>query len=653
MTARSGDVGGDVGKVIAGRYELTGRIGSGGMGTVWRAQDRVIGRQVAVKELQLPPEMAEGDPARLQERMMREARNAARVRHPGVVAVYDVPVEDGRPWIVMELVDGKSLDAVVAERGPLPPAEVARIGLQALEALAAVHAAGVLHRDIKPANILLDRRGRAVLTDFGIARASSDATLTATGAVMGSLRYLPPERWLGQRAQEASDLWALGVVLYELAVGQPPFPPDASMGSLLAAVSGDITVPAHLGALAPALERLLRSDPANRPTADQAIVELRAVAAQPGPAQGQGQGHGQDVAQGQGHGAAQGQGYPQQPAQQPPYGYPGQQAGPQPGPYPTGAGGHGGQGLPEQRGGYAYPPQPQPQYQGPGQPSYGYPHPQAQPSYEYPQARQAGHAAQPQAQQPYAQQSYAQQSYDQQPPAPQQPLPPRQASSPYSAGATGRGASGGGRGRTPWILGGVVLVACLALVGYLVWFRGPSVEYASAQNPELGFVMDVPADYLGEVDGDLATWETADGDHEVAIQRWPADLLPEEAPADFLTWSINTAQNPSTPPDAEPLLQDYKELTPPTATTAAGHDNAAESVYTYRLNESTARDASIEVDETQTLWRSALMVVDDRGIGYCLTVTVPQEDAELGEELYQRAKESLQLTGTDATEPTD
>ncbi|GHJ42248.1 hypothetical protein Sm713_78570 [Streptomyces sp. TS71-3] len=198
-----------------GRRRVAGQLGRGGMGVVWRAVDEVLGREVAVKELRTYTDAAAGELSDLRVRMQREARAAARVRHTGVVAVHDIAEEDGRPLIVMELVDGPSLDDVLRERGTLGPGEAAAVGAEVLDALAAAHRAGVLHRDVKPGNILLERSGRVVLTDFGIAAMDdpgdgSDTHLTRSGELVGSLDYLAPERAQGRAPGPASDVWAVG-----------------------------------------------------------------------------------------------------------------------------------------------------------------------------------------------------------------------------------------------------------------------------------------------------------------------------------------------------------------------------------------------------------------------------------------------------------
>ncbi|MFF3608162.1 serine/threonine-protein kinase [Streptomyces sp. NPDC002463] len=274
---------------LAGRYRIVRQLGRGGMGVVWRAVDEVLGREVAVKELRTYSDAAAPELADLRLRMTREARAAARVRHPGVVAVHDVTEHEGRPVIVMELVDGPSLDDVLAERGTVDPAEAARIGAHVLEALAAAHDVGVLHRDVKPGNILLDRSGRIVLTDFGIATMEdpgdgSATHLTRSGEIVGSLDFLAPERAQGQDPGPASDVWAVGATLYAAVEGSSPFRRTSTWSTLAAIVTEPLPEPRHSGPLTPVLLRLLDKDPASRPTAREAARLLGAVGgAAPGP----------------------------------------------------------------------------------------------------------------------------------------------------------------------------------------------------------------------------------------------------------------------------------------------------------------------------------------------------------------------------------
>jgi tRNA A-37 threonylcarbamoyl transferase component Bud32 len=266
-------------RVIAGRYRLLSPLGEGGMGTVWRARDEVLHREVAVKEVRAPAGLPEADVRRLYARLEREAWAAARVAHHNVVTVYDVATDGGRPWIVMELVRGLSLADLLEAEGPLEPRRAALIGAEVLAALRAAHAAGVLHRDVKPANVLLSNDGRVVLTDFGIARVEGSAALTMTGEVIGSPEFLAPERALGRTPGPESDLWSLGVLLYAAVEGASPFRQDTPLSTLRAIVDEELPPPRRAGALAPVVEGLLRKDPAERLAAERAERELRLVAA--------------------------------------------------------------------------------------------------------------------------------------------------------------------------------------------------------------------------------------------------------------------------------------------------------------------------------------------------------------------------------------
>ncbi|WP_245679680.1 serine/threonine-protein kinase [Actinomadura hibisca] len=251
-------------RLLAQRYRLVTKVGRGGMGTVWQAHDEVLGRDVAVKEVILPHGLTDEERAVQYKRTFREARTAARLGHPGVVTVYDVVEEDGRPWIIMELIHARSLDQVIKQDGPLEVRRAAEIGRQMLAALHAAHDAGVLHRDVKPSNVLLTAGDRAVLTDFGIATAAGDATLTQTGLVMGSPAYIAPERARGRTAGPASDLWSLGVTLYAMVHGRSPFERSEPMAALVAVISEEPDPPDKAGRLAPVIEGLLRKNPDER-----------------------------------------------------------------------------------------------------------------------------------------------------------------------------------------------------------------------------------------------------------------------------------------------------------------------------------------------------------------------------------------------------
>ncbi|CAL9398086.1 protein kinase domain-containing protein [Streptomyces sp. enrichment culture] len=266
-------------RVLAGRYRLLSPLGEGGMGTVWRARDEVLRREVAVKEVRAPAGLPAADVQRLYARLEREAWAAARVAHRNVVTVYDVASDEGRPWIVMELVRGITLAELLDAEGPLEPRRAAAIGAEVLSALRAAHEAGVLHRDVKPGNVLLANDGRVVLTDFGIAMVEGSSALTMTGEVVGSPEFLAPERALGRTPGPASDLWSLGVLLYASVEGVSPFRQDTPIGTLRAIVDDELPPPRRAGALGPVIEGLLRKDPAQRLPAEQAERELRIVGA--------------------------------------------------------------------------------------------------------------------------------------------------------------------------------------------------------------------------------------------------------------------------------------------------------------------------------------------------------------------------------------
>lgn len=265
-------------RLIAGRYRLLDRLGRGGMGTVWRADDELLGRRVAVKELH-PDDGNSGRPASPYTSAaapLREARAVARVKHPHVIVVHDVVVDDGLAYIVMELVDGGSLAERISRRGPLDAAEAARMGLALLGALRAAHGLGVLHRDLKPANVLLEEStGRVVLTDFGIAQFAGSTTITESGSFVGSPEYTAPERMSGDTAGPESDLWSLGVLLCAALSGESPFRRDSLGGILHAVVEDEIRPPAQAAPLLPVVLGLLERDPERRLRATEAEELLR------------------------------------------------------------------------------------------------------------------------------------------------------------------------------------------------------------------------------------------------------------------------------------------------------------------------------------------------------------------------------------------
>jgi eukaryotic-like serine/threonine-protein kinase len=266
------------GHVVAGRYELLDVIGHGSMGTVWRARDRVLAREVAVKEVRHPGLMSPQDRAVAGARSMREASVAARLTHPGVVTVHDVIEAEGSPWIVMELVPAMSLACLLAQHGPMPPAQAAEMGTVLLEALGSAHAAGIVHRDVKPANVLITADGRTVLTDFGIATVAGDPGLTQAGMVMGTPGFCAPERIRGGPASPASDLWSLGATLYAAVEGHGPFDGQGSAMAVLAnIVHRDPPPPASAGSLGPVITALMNRDPAARPDAATARSLLSAA----------------------------------------------------------------------------------------------------------------------------------------------------------------------------------------------------------------------------------------------------------------------------------------------------------------------------------------------------------------------------------------
>src|SRR5215211_7232246 len=292
-------------RLVAGRYVLGGPLGRGGMGTVWRAEDALLGRPVAVKEVELPSG-AGAAPGVLRERALREARAAARLNHPGLVTIHDVVEADGRLFLVMELVPAPTLRELVDRSRPLLPAAAARAGLQLVDALEAAHAAGIVHHDVKPANVMVAADGRVKLAEFGIASLQQDTQRTparvaepsgtgsgpagtgggaagagpmagaGTGggvagreatAVFGSLPYVAPEQAAGRPAGPAADLWALGATLWFAVEGAAPFERGHPAATLSAILSDPPGHPARAGPLGPGLLALLVKDPARRPTA--------------------------------------------------------------------------------------------------------------------------------------------------------------------------------------------------------------------------------------------------------------------------------------------------------------------------------------------------------------------------------------------------
>ncbi|MFD8556218.1 serine/threonine-protein kinase [Streptosporangium canum] len=264
--------------VLAGRYRALGRLGAGGMGVVWRAQDELLHREVAIKEVKLDPSLPEAQRTEMRERTLREARAAARLGHPSIVAVHDVVAQDGRPWIVMDLIRGRSLAQVIRQDGPLPAERAAAIGLAVLDALTLAHSRGIMHRDVKPANIMLAHDGGVLLTDFGIATLEGDVQLTSPDALVGSPGYMAPERLRGTGDGPAADLWSLGATLYTAVEGQSPFQRGVPVATLGAVLTEETPFPSRAGALAPVLLAMLVKDPRDRPGAAVLRTALHRVA---------------------------------------------------------------------------------------------------------------------------------------------------------------------------------------------------------------------------------------------------------------------------------------------------------------------------------------------------------------------------------------
>ncbi|HEX2578523.1 MAG TPA: protein kinase, partial [Aquihabitans sp.] len=250
------------GRVLGGRYRLNHPIASGGMAEVWEATDQVLARRVAVKILH--PHLARDES--FVRRFRGEAIAAARLAHPSIVSVYDTLAEDGINAIVMELVNGTTMRADLDQHGPLQLAAVLAIGTQVADALGAAHASGLVHRDVKPANILLSSDGRVLVADFGIAKAAEAADLTSDGSMVGTAKYLAPEQVEGGPVDGRTDLYALGVVLYEALTGQPPFTADTDTGTALARLHRDPTPPRQLRPeIPPSVEQVVTRAMARRP----------------------------------------------------------------------------------------------------------------------------------------------------------------------------------------------------------------------------------------------------------------------------------------------------------------------------------------------------------------------------------------------------
>ena len=263
---------------ISGRYRLRSEIGSGGMGTVWHAQDTLLQRAVAVKEIELPRAVAAEEREAIRKRVLREARAAAALNHPNAVTVFDVIEEDGKAFIVMECIAGRTLDEIVKSDGPLPDDRLTQITNDILAALELAHAAGIVHRDVKPANVMITDDGRTKLADFGIASVKDDPKITASGLILGSPSYMAPEQATHGESGPEADLWGLGATLYFAQEGVPPFDKQAPIPTLTAVVGEDPRPMEKTGALRPVIEALLAKDPTTRASAR----DVREMLAAPG-----------------------------------------------------------------------------------------------------------------------------------------------------------------------------------------------------------------------------------------------------------------------------------------------------------------------------------------------------------------------------------
>lgn len=275
------EVEGTDGRVLADRYRLDGVLGKGGMGTVWRAVDETLGRTVAVKELRFPGNVDEEEKRRMVTRTLREAKATARIRNTGAITVYDVVKEDERPWIVMELIEGRSLSDAIREDGPLTPKRAAEVGLVILDVLSAAHREGILHRDVKPSNVLIADDSRVVLGDFGIAQIDGDPSVTSTGMLVGAPSYISPERARGQKPGPPADLWSLGVLLFACVEGRPPYDKGSAIATLTAVMTEPVGPMPNAGLLATAISGLLAKDPDQRLDERTARALLQSVADAP------------------------------------------------------------------------------------------------------------------------------------------------------------------------------------------------------------------------------------------------------------------------------------------------------------------------------------------------------------------------------------
>ena len=264
----------EIGQILGGRYRLIELLGQGGMATIYRAADNGLGRDVALKLLR-SEYLRDPD---FSSRFRQEAQAAASLSHPNVVTVYDYGEDPSGPFIVMELVDGEDLATILRRSGALPPRQAARIASGVGRALAAAHASGIVHRDVKPGNVLIGRDGRVKVVDFGIARAVAEAQVTLPGTTLGSVHYFSPEQARGEPATAASDIYSLGIVLYEMLTGVRPWEGDSAASVALARLSGPIpdptsvreSVPPELGVI---VRTALARAPADRFASASAMAD--------------------------------------------------------------------------------------------------------------------------------------------------------------------------------------------------------------------------------------------------------------------------------------------------------------------------------------------------------------------------------------------
>jgi eukaryotic-like serine/threonine-protein kinase len=269
------------GDLVADRYQLVDLVGKGGNGSVWRAQDMVLRREVALKEVFLPPDLPPQERVQLIDRSRREAQIAAALSHPSIIRIFDVVEHAGLPWIVMELLQARSLAEILTQDGPLAPRVAAKIGLALVGALQAAHDAGIIHRDIKPGNVLISTDGRCVLSDFGAAQQHQVSGGTTPGKVLGSAHYIAPERAVGHPAEPASDVFSLGVTLYAAVEGRPPFDRGDAVSTMRAVVQEPPESPRHAGPLTPLIGGMLAKDPQQRAPLPQVRQELQTLLAGP------------------------------------------------------------------------------------------------------------------------------------------------------------------------------------------------------------------------------------------------------------------------------------------------------------------------------------------------------------------------------------